>query len=92
MATNNTHEMAANFNTTVENLINLNKTADKSIVNNFKAGDVLACFAGYPYEVICIVELVKDNPDVDNFNDYISDKSYLPMTSHLISANWFKVN
>lgn len=87
-----THQMAANFNTTVAEIISKNQTSDKNIINNFKTGDIVACFAGFPHSVLCIVELIKDSPDVDNFNHYISGKSYLPLTSHLISGNWFKIN
>lgn len=87
-----TRQMAANFNTTVDRLIDLNKSADKSIVNTFKKGDTIACFAGSPNSVLCIVELIADNPNVAQFEDFISGNSYIPLTSHLISANWFKVS
>jgi hypothetical protein len=88
----NANTSAQKFNSCVKDLITLEKKANKSIVDTFKAGDVIACFDGYPSAVLCIVELTKDNPDVDNFSDFITGNSYSPLTSHLISANWFKIN
>ncbi len=41
----NSNTIAQNFNTNVKLLIHLEKTAEKSIINTFKHGDVLACFA-----------------------------------------------
>ena len=75
----------------VKSLTELNQTADKARINDYKAGDIIACFAGHPREVICIVELTTDKVDVDNIENCISGQSLMPLTSHLIQASWFKI-
>lgn len=87
-----TQKMANDFGTTIENIFAKQKTESKKIIQDFKKGDIVVCFAGHPYKVMCIVELATDNCDIDNFNDCITGKSYLPLTSHLISSQWFKIN
>ena len=61
-------------------------------INDFKKGDIIACVDGDQYLQLCIVELVTDHVNVNEIQNCISKNSMMPLTSHLISAKWFKVN
>jgi hypothetical protein len=84
------HTIANSFDTTLDCLFELNKTAKKDVINAYNAGDKIACIN--IDGIFCIMELTKNNPSIDNLSEAITGNSYLPLDSHLISAKWFKIN
>lgn len=84
-------QIAESFGFTLDQIREIEKTSKKTILQEFKKGDILACFAGYPNEELCIIELKKE-VDIDNFSQCITGASYIPSTSHIISSKWFKIN
>jgi hypothetical protein len=87
-----THQIAASFGSSMEAIYNIGKTAKTGLINDFKKGDIICCFAGSPYSTMCIIEIEKDNVNADNVIESISGRSLMPLTSHVISGNWFKIN
>ena len=89
-----TYTIASDFETSYDAIIALrdNEATVKAPLNQFKKGDILACFAGHSHSILCIVELSTDKVDFNNIEDCITDRSLVPMTSHVISNSWFKIN
>lgn len=89
----NENYIICNFGKTLAEIRGLNSNnKNKNLIQNFKNGDIIACYAGFPHKELCIVELITDKLDINNVIDGISGKSIIPDTSHVISGNWFKIN
>ena len=76
----------------INEIASKNTTSEKGLIQSFKKGDVIACYAGYPCKELCVVELITDDLNIENVIDGISGKSLIPTTSHIISAQWYKIN
>lgn len=57
----------------------------------FEAGDVIACFAGFPHKEPCIIKLAEKPDWKNNLYIFITGESFVPSQSHAISSAWFKI-
>jgi ADP-dependent phosphofructokinase/glucokinase len=90
MATLN--ETMAAFNTNYDALKALNASRPKAGIEDYNPGDIIACWAGYPHETLCIVELTAKVDLSASILDCISSRSIYPSNSHASTNDWFKIN